>query len=497
MGGIGGSGMAKLCAAMAGLMLMGGCTGRFIAMVDTDKGTRRSHLEAEKSHSLYRPLALRGGGETEKSSSRSEGAFDPSMARKRMETMWSRESITFGEEQSAMHIHREEWITDRLCLTKGFEIVRDDLQLSLEGLSVCTADLTCPSVASILGRFSCGESFSTLFFSELSHPKFKCFESSSMQSSFLKTSVAREATGMLGERFRSKFYRGNPLSYQLFNFDVVSHVNISMLTAQSKYPSSKSGQDNNHSCILGCLRAFDPDNSNHVQIRRLLGESNFEFLSSSAAGKGEEAQETACLIAGCILAVQGMREVMESMSRVMDGRGMCHATASLLTDKQQDRMLYCARGSVFDGQIREQGMGTDAAKYKVHRILHRDGNNRFFIKYGDIKFYDIYFMPYPLREGEDEAAKEDEIDEAVALSPEDEAEGSQNMLVALWCKMRVIPPTVLAVGMLLLGFSQSGQKDVFQQTFDPLLSKGREVKKWIQRTLEKHRKSEAVKGAKR
>ena len=47
-------------------------------------------------------------------------------------------------------------------------------------------------------------------------------------------------------------------------------------------------------------------------------------------------------------------------------------------------------------------------------------------------------MPYPLREGEDEAAKEDEIDEAVALSPEDEAEGSQNMLVALWCKVKQV-----------------------------------------------------------
>ena len=83
-------------------------------------------------------------------------------------------------------------------------------------------------------------------------------------------------------------------------------------------------------------------------------------------------------------------------------------------------------------------------------------------------------MPYPLREGEDEAAKEDEIDEAVALSPEDEAEGSQNMLVALWCKvkqvawvavacdppsqMRFIPPTVLAVSMLLLGTSRGEER---------------------------------------
>ncbi len=63
---------------------------------------------------------------------------------------------------------------------------------------------------------------------------------------------------------------------------------------------------------------------------------------------------------------QGMRNTLEALGPggELDERGVGHMTAHVQVNNREskEKILYCARATVFNGEIIEQGLGTDATK---------------------------------------------------------------------------------------------------------------------------------------
>jgi hypothetical protein len=114
------------------------------------------------------PMRLRGGGWFGLGSKILQ--FDSSMATDRVKKVWKHEA-RFGMEDEPYHIYFEEIISDRFALTKGLQLIRDELllafnrpnhrnedqNLKISDVMECAADLTIPSVLSTCAYTVCGD----------------------------------------------------------------------------------------------------------------------------------------------------------------------------------------------------------------------------------------------------------------------------------------------------------------------------------------------------
>src|SRR5262249_37764940 len=75
----------------------------------------------------------------------------------------------------------------------------------------------------------------------------------------------------------------------------------------------------------------------------------------------------------------------KALETEMDERGVAHLTASTTMNRPHldDTIIYYARCTVFGGETRVQGFGTDASKYSG-RIVEYRGDRRLLLTYDHI-----------------------------------------------------------------------------------------------------------------
>ncbi|MEM9149320.1 MAG: hypothetical protein AAGB19_02560 [Cyanobacteria bacterium P01_F01_bin.3] len=85
--------------------------------------------------------------------------FDAAATQARVDAFWQR-TASFGTERNAYHNYLNELVSDRYTLTKGLQILRDELQFAAHSkteMDTCGADLTLPSVVTTLAYTNCGD----------------------------------------------------------------------------------------------------------------------------------------------------------------------------------------------------------------------------------------------------------------------------------------------------------------------------------------------------
>jgi hypothetical protein len=184
-------------------------------------------------------------------------------------------------------------------------------------------------------------------------------------------------------------YEGHAASFMLVNLDLKTHVGrleqaggdiMIGRTQESKWREPRSACG----AIVGTLASFNADNNVHRRIRSDLGEANFELLSTKGVHTAEGIDIRAAVAAG-IVAIQGMLNTAKALETELDERGMGHLTASVTVNRPHldDTIIYFARATVFDGEVKVQGFGTDASKYGG-RIVEYRGDRRLLLTYDGI-----------------------------------------------------------------------------------------------------------------
>ncbi|EKX31297.1 hypothetical protein GUITHDRAFT_83219 [Guillardia theta CCMP2712] len=335
--------------------------------------------------------------------------FDSSIVRKRVDEMWKL-NVRFGEERSPFNVHLDQ-VADRYVLTKGFQLIRDELMLGFNRYSAdpitsqaCAADLSLPSVLTTCGYTNCGDricqnavkayaqTVASRFASVTEYgeakPEVFCPTGGGTDSgpTLAHVTVAHQ----IDKPIRNQIYNGNPHSYVLVNIDINTHCGhydsgdkITFGKAQeSKFRDARAACG----AIVGTLTGYNPNNGVHVRLRADLGEENFEFLSNNKI-LADDGSDVTFLVAAAIVSVQGMRNTLRALAEnELDERGLGHVTACVNVNNAgpDECLVYCARGTVFDGKIKEQGLGTDATKYTARTYVGADGKKKVKLLYGNV-----------------------------------------------------------------------------------------------------------------
>jgi hypothetical protein len=133
--------------------------------------------------------------------------------------------------------------------------------------------------------------------------------------------------------------------------------------------------------VVGTLKSFNEDNAVHRRIRDDLGEANFELLTKKGV-KSKDGVDITAAVASSIVAIQGMINTAKAFETELDERGMGHLTASMTVNRPHvdDTIVYLARATVFGGETRIQGFGTDATHYSGRTVEYR-GDKRMLLLY--------------------------------------------------------------------------------------------------------------------
>ena len=335
--------------------------------------------------------------------------FDPSVAKERIDRFWEL-NAEFGLEHNAVHVYLSEIVSDRYVLVNGLQLIHDELQLagmsgSEDGDDVvaCGADLSLPSVMTTLAHTNCGDRihqgeatksyeqvvasrFATM--SEIGEYKLEAFSPTGGGTDDGHTLAHVTVAHMLDEPIRKRFYAGHPGSYLLVNIDLKTHVGrlehdgrlAIGRTQESKWREPRAACG----AVVGTLGNYNPDNAVHRRIRDDLGEENYELLTRHGVHSRDGVDITAA-VASSIVAVQGMLNTAKALETELDERGLGHLTASLTVNRphMDDTIIYLARATVFHGETRVQGFGTDASKYSGRTVEHR-GDKRLLLLYDRI-----------------------------------------------------------------------------------------------------------------
>ena len=335
--------------------------------------------------------------------------FDPSGARTRVERLWKL-GAAFGMERTALHVYMNEIVSDRFTLINGLQLLRDELQLADptkedSDVAACGADVSVPSVVLALATTNCGDRanqgeasviygqvvagrFATI--TEIGDLKMEVFNptggGTDDGATFAHVTVAHALDATLCKRI----YGGNALSYQLFCFDLKTHVgrlDTSPRTALYGQTQESRFREPRAACgaIVRTLTAFDGNNPVHVRVRRDLGEDNFWFLHDNKI-LADDGTNVNMAVAAAIVALAGMRATATALTKEMDERSVAHLTASTTVNRpsRDDTILYLARATVFGGELRWQGLGTDAKKYTA-RVVDHDGDRRLVLGYDGLE----------------------------------------------------------------------------------------------------------------
>ncbi len=328
--------------------------------------------------------------------------FEAAPGKKRIEAFWKL-GAEFGLEKPAFEIYFEEIVSDRYSLVKGMQLVRDELQLAgidtTSDIAACGADFSLPTVITTLAHTNCGDRihqgeaatayiqtvaarFATL--SEIGEYKVEDFAPTGGGTDDGATFAHVTWAHHIDDFLRERIYLGNPASYALCNFDLKTHVGrleeggVAIgKTRESKW------RDPRAACgaIVGCLAHYNEKNAVHRRIRSDLSEEGYAYLVKNPVKTAKGVDITAA-VAAAIVAVRGMLNTAEALTREMDERGMAHLTATMTVNipERLDTIIYLARTTVFDGEIHTQGFGTDAAKYSGE-IVEEKGENRLLLRY--------------------------------------------------------------------------------------------------------------------
>lgn len=330
--------------------------------------------------------------------------FDPSLARARIDKFWELDA-EFGIEHNAFRVYLNEIISDRYVLVNGLQLLRDELQLAETGGDVvaCGADLSLPSVMTTLAHTNCGDRihqgeattsyeqvvaarFATM--SEIGEYKLEAFSPTGGGTDDGNTLAHVTVAHMLDEPIRKRLYNGNAASYLLVNIDLKTHVGrletggslVIGKTQESKWREPRTACG----AAVGTITAYNPNNGVHRRIRQDLGEANFERLSTRGV-RTEEGIEISPAVCSSIIAIQGMINTAKALETELDERGVAHLTASMTVNRphHDDTIVYLARATVFGGETRVQGFGTDASKFGA-RVIDNGGDPRLQLVYDGI-----------------------------------------------------------------------------------------------------------------
>lgn len=329
--------------------------------------------------------------------------FDPSMAAKRVEKLWSLQA-TFGMEHTAYHTYLHDLVSDRYALVNGMQLMRDELQFAFmdekSDVAACAADLSMPTVVTTLAHTNCGDRihqgeattsyahtvaqrFATI--SEIGELKVEHFNPTGGGTDDGPTLAHVTVAHQLDAPSRKRIYEGNAASFVLVAIDLKTHVGRLDDEEGMHYGTSKESpwREARAACgaIVGTLRGFNANNAVHARIRSDLGEENFEYLSKQHINTPDGVEVTSA-VAAAIVAIQGMRNTAKALTTELDERGVGHLTASVTVNvtSSNDTVLYLARSTVFNGEIIEQGLGTDARRYGA-KIVDHHGDKRLLLTY--------------------------------------------------------------------------------------------------------------------
>lgn len=320
--------------------------------------------------------------------------FDPSAASTRLARLWKLES-QFGRERGTNRTFLDEIVSDRLQLTSGLQLLRDELQFApangQNDREACRADLSLPSVVTTLAFTNCGDRihqdeidryvqvvasrFATL--SEVGTLKPEAFRPTGGGTDDGATLAHVTWAHVLDEPLRKRVYEGNAQSFVLCGFDLKAHIgrldksngDVLFGTTQEspwREPRAACG------AVVGALRHFDEKNEVHQRIRRDLGADNFAFLVADGV-RTKEGIDITAVVAAAIVAIQGMFDTARALTKELDERGVAHLTASLTVNRSAmpDTMIYLARATVFGGRHTRQGFGVDARKFAGELVSYK------------------------------------------------------------------------------------------------------------------------------
>jgi hypothetical protein len=337
--------------------------------------------------------------------------FDPAVARKRLSQFWEL-NAEFGHEHNAIHVYLSEIVSDRYVLVNGLQLLHDELQLAglnksdEEGNDVvaCGADLTLPTVITTLAHTNCGDRIhqgeATISYQQIVASRFACmsevgeykleaFSPTGGGTDDGRTLAHVTVAHQLDKPIRDALYAGNASSFVLVNIDLKTHVgridlpNGKVLigqTKESKWRESRSACG----AIVGTLKSYNAENGVHRRIREDLGEENFKLLTEKGV-RTKDGVDVTSAVAAAIVAIQGMISTAAALESELDERGVGHLTASLTVNRPHldDTIVYFARATVFAGETRVQGFGTDASKYSG-RIVDYKSDRRLLLTYEGI-----------------------------------------------------------------------------------------------------------------
>lgn len=350
--------------------------------------------------------------------------FDPVQARTRVERFWAL-GAEFGAERSAFNVYLNEIVSDRYVLVNGLQLLRDELQFAGtdkdSDVRACGADLSLPSVVSTLAHTNCGDRihqgeatityehvvaarFATM--SEIGESKLEAFSPTGGGTDDGATLAHVTVAHQIDEPLRRAVYRGNAQSYLLVNIDLKTHCGRMDLddgriiigrTQESRWREPRAACG----AIMGTLGSYSDDSVIHRRIRSDLGEENFARLTERV--HTDDGVDVTGAIGAAIVAVQGMLNTAHALSRELDERGLGHCTASITINRphMDDTIIYLARATVFQGEVRVQGLGTDVRKYLAHFVRRHD-DPRLVLAYDghEIGGYPIVTTPYAINTSE-------------------------------------------------------------------------------------------------
>ncbi len=350
--------------------------------------------------------------------------FDPGPAHARLAKFWAL-NAEFGLEHNAFRVYLSEIVSDRYVLVNGLQLIRDELQLAGEAESdagddvvACGADLSLPSVMTTLAHTNCGDRihqgeattsyeqvvasrFATM--SEIGEHKLEAFSPTGGGTDDGHTLAHVTVAHMLDEPIRERFYAGNAASFLLVNVDLKTHVGrlevdgrlVLGKTQESKWREPRTACG----AVVGTLKSYNHDNAVHRRIRDDLGEANFELLSTKGV-RSKDGVDITAAVASSIVAIQGMINTAKALETELDERGMGHLTASMTVNRPHidDTIVYLARATVFQGETRVQGFGTDASRFSGRTVEYR-GDKRMLLIYDghDASEHLVRSSRYPVR----------------------------------------------------------------------------------------------------
>lgn len=334
--------------------------------------------------------------------------FDASAARQRLDKFWSL-GAQFGLERDAREVYLQELVSDRYALINGLQVLRDELQFvgpdEITDIRVCGVDFGLPSVCTTLAQTNCGDRihqgedsslydsivaarFATL--SERGGLKTEAFYppggGTDHGPTLAHVTVAHQLDGTL----RQRLYDGNPQSYVLVAMDLKTHCG--RLDEEEKVTLGRTRESRwrepRDACgaLMGALRNYSAENPVHRRLREDLGEENFSWLSSEVDEPGP--LNIVPLVAACVVAVRGMEKTLDALwgEEHFRPRGLAHLTASVTINRPDnaDTLIYLSRATLFQGERRVQGFGTDAQRYKGTLLDMGGRNSRLLLTYDGV-----------------------------------------------------------------------------------------------------------------